>query len=92
MSYLTDTEKRLLFSALRREKEVCKKIDDTKVEDASCKMLVPIINSLEKKFYYDKFEKTIRDKAIEDYKNALLKQEVVDKSVVRRIAEQIGDE
>lgn len=39
MSYLTDKEERLLFSALRREKEVCKKVDDTKVEDATCKII-----------------------------------------------------
>lgn len=64
---MTDTEKRLLFSALRREKEVCKKIDDTKVEDATCKMLVPVVESLERKFYYDRFEKTICEMVIDEF-------------------------
>lgn len=65
MSYFTDTEKRLLFSALAREKKVCKKIDD-KIDDGTCKMLVPIIESLERKFCYDRFEKKIYNKAVED--------------------------
>lgn len=67
MSYLTDSEKQLLFSALHREKEVCQKIDDTKVEDATCKMLVPIVKSLERKFYYDRFEKEIREMVIDEF-------------------------
>lgn len=66
MAYLNDTEKRLLFSALSREKEICKKIDDRKVEDATCKMLVPVVESIERKFYYDRFEKEIRSKAIDE--------------------------
>lgn len=66
MAYLTDTEKRLLFSALTREKEVCKKIDDGKIDDGTCKMLVPIIESLERKFYYDRFEQDIYEQAYKD--------------------------
>ena len=66
MAYLTDTEKRLLFSALTREKEVCKKIDENKVDDGTCKMIVSVIESLERKFRYDRFEKKIYNKAIND--------------------------
>lgn len=71
MVYLTDTEKRLLFAALRREKEVCKKIDDSKVDDGTCTMLVPIIESLERKFKYDRLEKSIRNKAIDEFAERL---------------------
>lgn len=67
MSYLTDTEKRLLFAALRREKEVCQKVDDTKTEDATCRMLASVVESLERKFYYDRFEKDIQKKAVEEF-------------------------
>lgn len=71
MGYLTDTEKRLLFSALRREKEVCKKIDNNKVDDCTCAMLVPIVESLERKFKYDRMEKSIRNKAIDEFAERL---------------------
>lgn len=61
MSYLTDDEKSLLFSALRREKEFCsRRLTDSK-------RCVSIMQNLEKKFYYDRFEKEIRDKAIEEF-------------------------
>lgn len=66
MAYLTDMEKRLLFSALSREKKVCQKIDDDKIDDGTCKMLVAVIESLERKFLYDRFEKRIYNKAIND--------------------------
>lgn len=66
MAYLTDIEKRLLFSALAREKKICKKIDDDKIDDGTCTMLVPIIESLERKFYYDRFEKKIYNKVVDD--------------------------
>lgn len=66
MAYLTDDEKRVLFSALAREKKVCKSIDDDKVDDGTCKMLVPIIESLERKFYFNKFEQDIYEQAYKD--------------------------
>lgn len=47
--YLTEMERRLLRSALHREKEICRKIDDDKVDDGTCTMLVPVIESLERK-------------------------------------------
>lgn len=66
MAYLSDSEKRLLLSALSREKTVCKSIDDEmKGKDSSGTLLVPIVNSLERKFSYDRFEKDIRNKAYE---------------------------
>lgn len=66
MAYLTDLEKRLLFSALTREKEVCKKIDSDKIDDGICRTLVPVVERLERKFRYDKFEQDIYDKAYKD--------------------------
>lgn len=77
MAYLTDTEKRLLFSALTREKEVCKKIDDSKVDDGTCKMLVPVVESLKRKFRYDRFEKKIYNKAIDDCIKVLDRKEPI---------------
>lgn len=77
MAYLTDTEKRLLFSALTREKEVCKKIDDDKIDDGTCTMLVPIIESLERKFRHDRFEKKIYNKAIDDCIKVLDRKEAI---------------
>lgn len=71
MGYLTNTEKRLLFSALRREKEVCQKIDNSKVDDGTCTMLVPIVESLESKFRYDRLEKFIRNNAIDEFAERL---------------------
>lgn len=58
MSYLTDEEKRILFSALAREKEICRKLDND--YPMSKIKLVPIVESLERKFYYDRFEHDIR--------------------------------
>lgn len=66
MSYLTDTEKRLLFSALTREKEVCKKIDGEKIDDGTYKKLLSIIENLERKFYYNRFEQDIYEKAYKE--------------------------
>lgn len=64
MAYLNDTEKRLLFSALSREKEICKVIDEQKQDGI---LLTPFVESLERKFYYDRFEKEIRAKAIDEF-------------------------
>lgn len=69
MAYLTDTEKRLLFAALTREKEICKKIDDDKIYDGTYQMLVPIIESLQRKFHHDRFEQDIYEKAYKDGQN-----------------------
>lgn len=71
MSYLTDTEKRLLFSALSREKEVCKKVDKECCREPYEQSLESVIKSLERKFYYDRFEKEIRAKAIEEFAEKL---------------------
>lgn len=65
MAYLTDDEKRLLFSALLREKKVCKEIDKNS-KDTSSKMLVPIVVSIQNKFKYNKFEQDIYEKAYKD--------------------------
>ena len=70
MAYLSDYEKRILFSALARDKEVCKEID----KDSLSKEipLTPIVESLERKFYYDRFEKEIKNKAVDDFARRLI--------------------
>ena len=66
MAYLTDMEKRLLFSALTKEKKLCEEIDKEKMYDGVCSGLVPIVEKLESKFYYDKFEQDIYEQAYKD--------------------------
>lgn len=45
----TDTEHRILLSALSRERKVCEEIDNDKVICSNTKMLVPIVDSIERK-------------------------------------------
>lgn len=66
MSYLTDIEKRLLFSALSREIVICQKLDDSSGTYEDRVQLTPIVRGLERKFYYDRFEREIRNKAIDE--------------------------
>lgn len=66
MAYLNDTEKRLLLSALHREKGICKVIDEQKSDGI---LLAPFVESLGRKFCYDRFEKEIRNKAIDECLN-----------------------
>lgn len=58
MGYLTHKEKSILFSALTKEEKLCK--------GNGLEELVPVVKSLEGKFYYDRFEKEIRNKAIDE--------------------------
>lgn len=93
MSYLEDYEKRLLFSALHREKKICEKID----KECTGKIkLKPIVESLERKFYYDKFEKEIRNKVIDEFAERLKyehKQTITTESVyIRRSFDEVVDE
>lgn len=66
MAYLTDKEKRLLFSALSREKEICKQVDKECCREPYEDTLESVVKGLEKKFYYDRLEKAIRNKAIDE--------------------------
>lgn len=63
MGYLTHKEKSLLFSALTREEKVCK--------ENGFEKLVPVVKSLRGKFYYDRFEKDIRNEAIDEFAKRL---------------------
>lgn len=72
MAYLTDKEKRLLFSALSREKKICKQVDKECCREAYEDTLESVVKKLEKKFYYDRFEKEIRAKAIDEFVNTLI--------------------
>lgn len=67
MAYLTDKEKRLLFSALTREKKVCVEVDKECCREAYEDTLESVVKNLEKKFYYDRFEQEIRAKAIDEF-------------------------
>lgn len=73
MSYLTDKEKRLLFSALSREKKVCEEVDKECCREPYETPLKRVVESLEKKFYYDRFEEEIRNKAIVEYQKECAK-------------------
>ena len=71
MEWLSDKEKRILFSALTREKKVCVKVDkQCEPREPYEQSLQSICESLEYKFYYDrlfkKMEKQIREDAIND--------------------------
>lgn len=67
MAYLTDKEKRLLFSALTREKKVCVEVDKECCRETYEDTLESVVKNLEKKFYYDRFEKEIRANAIDEF-------------------------
>lgn len=96
MSYLTDTEKRLLFSALSREKEVCKQVDKECCREPYEQSLESVVKGLERKFYYDRFEKEIRNKAIDEFAERLKfehKQTITTESVyIGRSFDEVVDE
>lgn len=95
MAYLTDKEKRLLFSALSREKEICKQVDKECCREPYEKTLESVVESLERKFYYDRYEKEIRNKAIDEFAEALRMKCIEDTyndvhlSQIFKIAEQL---
>ena len=78
-TYITDPEKRLLLKALAREKEICKNIDKERNSDNKTK-LVPIVESLEGKFYYDRMIKQIRKDTAEEFAKMILDNEVDEKT------------
>lgn len=65
--WLTDNEKRILFCAIRREKKLCEELDKKMIFNP----LVPIVECLEAKFYYDELFKEIEveayNQAIDDF-------------------------
>ena len=66
--WLTDIEKRILLSALTREKSVCIEVDkQCKLREAYEQSLQSVCESLEHKFYYDRLFKQIRADAIDDF-------------------------
>lgn len=46
---LTDTEQRIFLSAMEHERKICERFDTDKVDDGTCKMLVPVVDSIESK-------------------------------------------
>lgn len=81
MEWLTDKEKRILFSALSREKKVCIRTDkEREPREPYETSLESICESLEKKFYYDRLfkqiEKQIRvnekEKCIEEIRHIFM--------------------
>lgn len=99
MEWLSDKEKRILLSALTREKEVCAQVDK------QCELRTPyeqslksICESLENKFYYDRLfkqmEKQIRTEAIDDFVNRVLEEGIiglVQYAKIKEIAEQLRE-
>ena len=76
IEWLTDKEKRILFSALTREKSVCIQVDkQCEPRELYEQSLQSVCESLEHKFYYDrlfkKMEKQIRETAIDDFAEKL---------------------
>ena len=71
MAYLTDKEKRLLLSALSREKEVCKQVDKDFYREPYETKLETIVKNLERKFYHNRFEREIRAKVIDEFAETL---------------------
>ena len=74
--WLTDKEKRILFSALTREKSVCIQVDkQCEPREPYEQSLKSVCESLEHKFYYDRLfkqmEKQIRAEAIDDLCNEI---------------------
>lgn len=86
MSYLSDDERRILLAALRREKEFCSR------QLTGSKECVKIVQSLERKFYYDRFEKEIRDKAIEEMKELVRGHKYTNAEDGTTIEEMLKDE
>lgn len=98
MAYLNDTEKRLLFSALSREKEICKQVDKECCREPYEDTLESVVKGLEKKFHYNRFEKEIRAKVINEFFEELQKYQDDDMwlrlkmSSIYEIAEQMKGE
>lgn len=99
MEWLSDKEKRILLSALTREKEVCTQVDKQREPIAPYEQsLKSICESLEHKFYYDRLfkqmEKQIRTEAIDDFVNRVLKEGIiglVQYAKIKEIAEQLKE-
>lgn len=60
MEFIKDQEKRILLSAISREKKVIK-------EHSELKELIPIIEQLDYYFMYDRLFKSIYNQALEDF-------------------------
>lgn len=102
--WLTDKEKRILFSALKREELVCVEVDKECYREPYEESLVSIVKSLEHKFYYDrlfkKMEKEIKSKTIDLFMNTALelirleqdtRYGYLDGADIREIAEQLKE-
>lgn len=95
--WLTDKEKRILFSALTREKSVCIQVDkQCEPREPYEQSLQSVCESLEHKFYYDRLfkqmEKQIREEAIDDFVNRVLEEGIiglVQYAKIKEMAEQL---
>lgn len=95
--WLTDKEKRILFSALTREKSVCIQVDkQCEPREPYEQSLQSVCESLEHKFYYDRLfkqmENQIRAEAIDDFVNRVLEEGIiglVQYAKIKEMAEQL---
>lgn len=78
MEFLDDIEKRILLSAISREKKVCEQVDNESYREPYKPILTDVCKSLEYKFMYDRLFKQIYEqgkadaideciKALDDY-------------------------
>ena len=67
MEFLEDTEKRILLSAISREKKVCEQVDNESCREPHETSLTDICKSLEYKFMYDRLFKKIYEQGRADY-------------------------
>lgn len=75
MEFLTDIEKRLLFSAIGKERKVCVEIDKEGSPDSIA--LTPVVDSLSNKFMYDRLFKKIYEQGRADQKHEDLDAQVI---------------
>lgn len=71
--WLTDTEKRILLSAISREKKVCIQVDKESCREHYETSLESVCKSLEHKFMYDRLFKQIRAEVIEEFVSEIRK-------------------
>lgn len=99
MEWLTDIEKRILLSALTREKKVCIEVDkECKPREPYEQSLESVCKSLEHKFMYDRLFKQIYNKGFMDgvndqaerYKNSVYRQEH-DSELLDKVAHELKE-
>lgn len=82
MEFIKDQEKRILLSAISREKKVIK-------EHPELAELIPVINQLDYYFMYDRLFKQIYNQALEDFINKVCKLRIYDNDLTLTDLEEV---